>query len=186
MEMRKVRSIPRGYVAVDGEELCRVMRTIHLPEVADAFLSLYGKFGNPAKGGIFTYMLSYRGVILKVSAESREKIEYHLWISGGYKQAAERKRIKVMNVIARKVHSKGRVFIVNRELPEYLYSSTKKDNERLYEKLSVEYNDYMIESLMRESLTDAERQAVYEGILQFVPEVENVLREIFNFLNYGV
>lgn len=161
----KVRTVPRGYVRSDEKRLMDSIGTIiGRHPVGELFMGLYNHFGAPQEGGEWSYMLRHNKVVIRITAESKEKLLYKVWLSPGYISDARRKQTKVMNIIARRVNKLGVAFKPDKGLPDALYYPVRMKNAVIEARGS--------QGTMEEVLTEEERRLLYGGITQFIPEVE--------------
>lgn len=173
----KVRTIPRGYVAMD--DLAEVIREKCCKTAAEWFMSLYAKFGNPQEGGIWSYLLRHNGIVIKITAEDNENVSYNVWVASGFVLNAKRKRVKAVNVIARRMNEKDIPFVTD-EGEKGLYYPIKKKNEELLRKISVEE----AKKTVNDTLTREERGVLYGSLCQFMDdvkeEIDRTVKEIFD------
>ena len=175
----KVRSIPRGYVEVG--ELKEFVHEHNGKKPAEWFMTLYGKFGNPQDGGMWSYMLRHNNILLKATAVDSDTMDYNVWVSPGFILDARRKKTKVMNVIARRLNEKDIVFLPE-DGEDNLYYAVRKKNAELMAKKSMSIKG--ITDAMNNALTEEEHTALYGGISQYMKpvkeEIERTLKEIFD------
>lgn len=172
----KVRTVPRGYVKVEetflDDKIKDIMRD-YTPE--RLFMALYKALGTPQNGGEWSYMLRHNNVVLKLTYDGH--MHYDVWVSPGYMQEARRKQTKVMNIIARRLNELDIVFIPNGDMPNALYYLVRKKNDQLvsrYRNLSVKE----ITEKMNAAMTDDEKQALYGGLTQYIPEVPEEIKSM--------
>lgn len=170
----KVRTIPRGYVKMDG--LKGFVHDNNGKAPAEWFMRLYALFGNPQDGGMWSYLLRHDNILLKVTATDRDTLDYDVWVSPGFVQEAQRKRTKVMNVIARRLNENGVVFI-----GDSLYYAVRKKNEELLAR-NIQ-TDSEVRDRMDKELTAEEKEILYGDLSQFMKEpkqiIQSTITEIF-------
>lgn len=179
MKLNKIRVIPKGFTPVDDEMLNEEIGTMAQDHsVGDFFLGLYGRFGNPLDGGIYSYMIRSGNVVLSIKAKDSKTIHFGVYVSPGLILDAKRKKTKAVNVIARRLNREGVVFVPDKEVSDSLYFAVKKKNSELIDKLSLSSDE--VTERMDNALTDGERYVLHGGISQFIPEVEGTIREMIN------
>ena len=172
----KVRTIPRGYTPLEDRDFTAMVKTIASRKTpADFFLELYGKFGNPDKEGIFSYMLRRNNVVLKVVAEDRKTMAFMVWVSPQAVLNARRKKTKVMNVIARRLNELDVPFLLDDKEPEGLYFAVRQKNSALMKKKGT-WTTKDVLPFMK----DGERAALFGGMSMYMPEV---VKEVTDLLN---
>ena len=175
----KVRTVPRGYV--ERSDLKGFVHEHNGKTPAEWFMALYGKFGNPQEGGLWSYLLRHNNVLLKVTAIDNSTMDYDVWVSPGVMQNAIRRRIKVVNVIARRLNENDVVFLPSDG--DELYYAIRKKNEELQERQPERTAEETF-SIMKDAMTDEERKAVYGSVSQYMDgakeEIVMTMAEIFN------
>lgn len=173
--IRKVRTIPRGYVGVD--DLRGFVHENNGKSPAEWFMHLYAKFGNPQEGGIWSYLLRHDNIVMRITAEDSETMDYDVWVSPGFMLNAKRKRTKAVNVIARRLNEKKVAFV-----PDGfdLYYAVRVRNDVLMKEAPVS----SLKVRMDAALGREEQQAVYGGWGQYLGdakvEIAQTIQEIFD------
>lgn len=175
----KVRTIPRGYVGMDG--LKGFVREHGGKSPAEWFMALYGKFGNPQEGGVWSYLLRHNNILIRIKAVDSETMDYDVWVSPGFVQDARRRRTRAVNVIARRLNENKVVFVPDGD--GSLYYAVRVRNDDLRRRLGGMSEERMAE-IMEESMTDEEREALHGGLERYMPdakeEIVNTIKEIFD------
>ena len=175
----KVRTIPRGYVGMS--ELKGFVHEHNGKRPAEWFMALYGKFGNPQDGGLWSYLLRHNNILLKVTAKDAETMDYDVWVSPGFVLEARRKRVKAINVIARRLNEKNIIFQTEND-NNSLYYVIKQKNSELLAKKNMSASD--ISSAMDSAMTEEEKYALRGPISQYMDdakkEIVGTIKEIFD------
>ena len=176
-KVRRIRVVPKRYTFTDEiEEIANEMLDMDVAKV-HMYLSLM--FGMADKRELFGFYLNYRDIVFDFHS-SGDKVHVGAYIAPRYRQAAERKKVKVRNIIARTLNLQGKVFIEGGELPKDLYFSVKQKNDELFRRAIEKYGDT---DETRKKLTAECLEAVggklSSGILRYATEVEEVARELF-------
>ena len=175
----KVRTIPRGYVGMD--DLKGFVHEHNGKKPAEWFMGLYGKFGNPQNGGMWSYLLRHNNILLKVTAKDADTMDYDVWVSPGFVLEAKRKRVKAINVIARRLNEKNIIFQTKND-DNSLYYVIKQKNSELLAKRDMSASE--IADAMDAAMTDKERYALNGPICQYMDgakeEIVNTIKEIFD------
>lgn len=175
----KVRTIPRGYVQVD--ELSGFVRECGDRTPAEWFMRLYGKFGNPQDGGIWSYLLRHNNIVLRITAINRDDMDYSVWVAPSFVRDAKRKRVKVMNVIARRLNDNDVVFLPD-EGEKELYYVIRRKNAALMSKKAMSAE--AVREAMDAFMTDDERNALYGSLTQYMDDVKKeiagIVGEVFD------
>ena len=144
---------------------------------AEWFMALYGKFGNPQVGGVWSYLLRHNNILIKVTATDGNTMDYDVWVAPGFVLDAKRKRTKVMNVIARRLNEKKVVFLPNDGDDNLYYAVRIKNSELMAKQKSLSIKG--ITEKMNEAMTDEEKEALYGDISQYMtPVKEEIVRTI--------
>lgn len=171
----KVRTIPRGYVEMGS--LKDYVHEHNGKKPAEWFMALYGKFGNPQVGGVWSYLLRHNNILIKVTATDGNTMDYDVWVAPGFVLDAKRKRTKVMNVIARRLNEKKVVFLPNDGDDNLYYAVRIKNSELMAKQKSLSIKG--ITEKMNEAMTDEEKEALYGDISQYMtPVKEEIVRTI--------
>lgn len=175
----KVRTIPRGYVGMD--ELKPFVHEKNGKQPAEWFMALYGKFGNPQEGGIWSYLLRHNNIVMKVTATDKDTLDYDVWVAPSFVLDAKRKRVKVMNIIARRLNENKVVFLP-KDNDGNLYYAVRRKNKELMDKQQLSRKG--IEKAMDAAMTDKEKTALYGGLGQYMDnakeEIVRTIQEIFD------
>lgn len=171
----KVRTIPRGYVGVD--DLKGFVHENNGKSPAEWFMHLYAKFGNPQDGGIWSYLLRHNNIVMKITAENTETMDYDVWVSPGFMLDAKRKKTKAVNVIARRLNEKKVAFVPD---DFELYYAVRVKNDMLMKDTSMP----LLRARMESALDKEEQQAIYGGWGQYLgdakEEIRRTIQEIFD------
>ena len=147
---------------------------------AEWFMALYNRFGNPQDGGVWSYLLRHNNVVMKVTATDKDTMDYDVWVSPGFVLDAKRKRVKAMNVIARRLNEKKVVFKPEEGDDDLYYAIRRKNNELMAKKA---LSDKEIKAAMDAALTKEEKTAIYGGLGQYMEpvkeEIVGTIKEIF-------
>ena len=178
----KVRTIPRGYVGM--EELKCFVHEKNGKKPAEWFMALYGKFGNPQDAkdsGLWSYLLRHNNVVMKVTATDKDTMDYDVWVAPGFVLGAKRKRVKAMNVIARRMNEKDIVFLPEDGEDSLYYPIRMKNAELMAKNKNISIKG--IQDAMQSEMTDKEKDVVYGSITMFMDDVKeeivNTINEIF-------
>lgn len=176
----KIRVIPRGFTKVDG--LIDYVKEVASPySPADFFMGLYKKYGNPSNKDDLSYMLRHNNVVLRILTEDKTMLSFEVWVSSGHVQDAKRKRIKAVNVIARRLNEKNVAFVAPNDMANNLYFAVRTKNDELLKK----DNDIKVsEEKMKDALSEQESLAVYGELHLFMDdakvELKNFIMGIVN------
>ena len=168
----KIRVIPRGFEKIDG--LVDFVKKVADPySPADFFMGLYKKYGNPTDKGIFSYMLRHNNVVLRILAEDKTKLSFEVWVSSGHVQDAKRKRVKAVNVVARRLNENNVAFVAPDDMANNLYFAVRAKNDELLKK---EDSIETAKEKMKKALSEQELVIVYGGLHLFMDEAQNELK----------
>lgn len=149
---------------------------------AEWFMALYGKFGNPQEGGIWSYLLRHNNVVMRVTAEDNERMEYDVWVSPAFVLDARRKRKKAVNIIARRLNENGVVFVPSAEDRESLYYGVRVKNDFLKQQQGL--SEEKLTDNMYGFMSKKEAYAINGDISQYMEgakgEIVRTIKEIFD------
>ena len=177
LEIRRIRVVPKRYTYTDEVEAI-AREQINL-DPAKVHLYLSKRFGESDKRELFGFYLNYRDIVFDISSDGT-KTRIGAFVAPRYRQSAERRRIKVRNIIARQMNLDGKVYMENGKLPEDLYFLVKQKNDILYKRALEKMGDT---DETRRKLTEISDGAVGErlsdGVMRYCPEIEEVATELF-------
>ncbi len=149
----------------------KTIKDSHSP--GEWFLKLFELFGNPKKE--FRYILKYRDVVYDIT---KDKID--CYISPKMKLIAERKKVKVINLIARAENDKGEIFFPFEKLYDKLFFIVRRKNDILYQRyVSVPTNTLSaLRKRSRESIGEKGMEVINAPIADFLPELDTITNEM--------
>jgi hypothetical protein len=178
MDIRRIRVIPKRYVFT-GELEAIAIEMLDL-DMAKVHMYLSQRFGMPDTKKEVGFYLNYKDVVFHFYF-FEGKVCVGAYIAPRYKQAADRKKVKMRNIVARQLNIEGKPFVEDGKAPEDLYFSVRQKNDVLFKKALEARGDT---EEVREDLEKECWAAVYDklpfGVLRYCPELEEVARELFN------
>ena len=176
-KIRRIRVVPKRYTFTDEvENIANEMLDL---EPSKVHLYLTQLFGMADKREMFGFYLNYRDVVFDIHSVG-DKVHVGAYIAPRFRQSAERKKVKIRNIVARTLNLEGKVYVEGGKLPSDLYFSVRQKNDELYRRAIEAYGD---SDETRQKLENECMQAVGDklsmGFLMYAPEVADIAREFF-------
>ena len=178
MEIRRIRVVPKRYVYTgELEDIAEQMLDL---DMAKVHLYLSQRFGMPDKKGSVGYYLNYKDVIFHFYFLNGE-VHVGAYIAPRYKQAADRKKVKMRNIVARQMNLDGKVFVEDGKAPEDLYFSVRQKNDILFKRaLEARGDTEEVRKSLSEECWNVAGKSLPLGILKYCPEIREVAQELFS------
>lgn len=176
-KIKRLRVVPPKYILVDEGQVFDTM--LGGVTMAEVFLALYKRFGK-AEGdtAVPFYVIRMGDVVFNLCFS--DKLVVSTYIAPILNQIAEKKRIKVLNILARKVNEENIVFMPSNEVK--LYFTIDKKNKALYERQKTEFSDNELQKRFYGHIGTEGERMLHGAKIQYVPEVEAVMRDFVSIL----
>lgn len=176
-EIRRIRVVPKRYVYTgELEDIAEKMLDL---DMAKVHMYLSQRFGLPDTKGSVGFYLNYRDVIFHFYFLDSE-VHVGAYIAPRYKQAAERKKIKMRNIVARQLNIEGKPFVENGKAPEDLYFAVRQKNDVLFTRaLEAQGDTEEVRKSLSKECWNMVHDKLPSGVLRYCSELEEVAKELF-------
>ena len=176
-EIRRIRVVPKRYVYTgELEDIAEQMLDLNMTKV---HMYLSQRFGMPDTKGSVGFYLNYRDVIFHFYFLDGE-VHVGAYIAPRYKQTADRKKVKMRNIVARQLNIDGKPFVENGKAPEDLYFAVRQKNDVLFARaLEAQGDTEEVRKSLSKECWDMVHDKLPSGVLKYCPELEEVAKELF-------
>lgn len=171
-KVRRIRVVPPKFTEVRFND---IVESQFGDMAGFIFLCLYKRFGRPDND--MKYIFRYSDVVIEMSFGDDFKAK--TYIAPSYRQQAEKKRIKMINIIVRDINSNGVPYVG--EDMDKLYYAVGLRNKSLIES-SGKTEDELREAFVKEVGDSIKR--FDGGLEQYIPEAETVVRNFCSYVYY--
>ena len=175
-KIRKVRVVPPKYRLLDKGSVFFGISGNMSP--SDVFYGLYRAFGRPEDKDGLSYIMRYENVVFEFCFG--DDLKANVYIAPMLDQIAMKRRMRILNIIARKCNEENVVFMPL--MDEKLYFAVGKKNAALYEKQKAEFSDEELRKRFFAHIGDDGVEKVTGSLAQYSPESEAIMREFIRLL----
>lgn len=173
MNIRKIRVIPRGFKEYPAKkEISEAFSSVNRGEL---FMRLYSLVGKPDDN--LDYLLRFDKYAVLISKDGDDR----LWVSPAMNQLAEKRRVKTINVMARRANLDNVAFITDE--PVKLFFVVNQKNNILLDKVKTYKSEKEIKDSFLEYIGDSGKEKIYGSMTQYIPEVNEALKELVETIN---
>lgn len=177
MDIRRIRVVPKRYTfTAEIEDVAKEMLDL---DMAKVHMYLSSRFGVPDQKGEVGFYLNYKDVIFHFYFFSGV-VCVGAYIAPRYKQAADRKKIKMRNIVARQLNLDGKPFVEDGKAPEDLYFAVRQKNDILFKRALEQRGDTEeVRKDLEKECWDMVHDKLPFSVVRYCPEIEEVARELF-------